>query len=188
MVPVWLLDIDGVINAIGGSAVYQGRWPDATWLETEMEVELEEPWKFADGRNEVYLKVAQPVRDFIRDVHDQGLAEIRWHTTWREEAWKLSRWLGLPMFPIHHAPEYFQTQNLNPNTLWWKLYGANRVLADEGRPLLWTDDGIRYEVPEDSRVYLDPHSLIIAPDDRYGLSPSDLDQIRNYLEKEHHNA
>lgn len=176
--PVWLLDIDGVLNAVGGLSVYRTKWPKAKWYESTMTIDLEPPWEFGNG-DAVLLKVAGPVRDFIVEMHERDLAEIRWHTTWQSRAQRLANWLDLPTFPIHKAPEYLDGDRSG----WWKLPAAKRVVDDEGRALLWTDDHIRYEVRPDHRLIEDPRNLVIWPDDRFGLSPDELTRIRIYLEK-----
>lgn len=177
--PLWLLDIDGVLNATGGSAVYRQKWPDANWFETSFVVSLEEPWTFGEG-GPVRLKVAEPVRDFICEVHEAGLVEINWHTTWQDEAQKLANWLDLPTFPVFKAPEYFD----GARGAWWKLRAIRRFVREEPpRPLLWTDDDIRFELRGDDDLALDSKNLIICPDDRFGLSPTQLTRIRTYLEE-----
>lgn len=171
-VPVWLLDIDGVLNAVGGSQVYRSRWSTSPWRRTNLMIGAEGPF---------HIKVAEPVIEFIRNVHEQGLVEIRWHTTWQHEARKLADWLDLPTFSVHQAPEYL-FRHVSDN--WWKLPAAKRVITDENRRLLWTDDEIRYEVRPDDQVIHHPDNLIITTDDRYGLSPDELSKINEYLEKE----
>lgn len=171
-VPIWLLDIDGVLNAVGGSQVYRNKWGTAPWRRVSMRVGEEGPF---------LIRVAEPVIEFVRDVHEKGLAEIRWHTTWRTEAQKLADWLDLPAFPVHQAPEYLFR---HARGTWWKLPGARRVVEEEEHHLLWTDDEIRYEVKPGDPVIYRPENLIITTDDRYGLSPDDLKRIKEYLEKE----
>lgn len=168
-VPVWLLDIDGVLNAVGGRNVFRNKWPESLWLESEYTVHGSGPYR---------VVVAQPVVDFINLVHGQGLVEVRWHTTWQHDALRLGEWLKLPSFPVHPAPEYLATFKRG----WWKLPGAYRV-TKENRSLIWTDDDIRYEIRPNNQLY-QPSNLIISPDDRYGLSPDDLDKIKTFLEKE----
>lgn len=182
MVPVWLLDIDGVLNAGGiDASVFKTKWPKATWLETRMRVELDPPWEFANN-GPVHLAVAEPVRDFIVKVHEAGLATIRWHTTWRDAAQQLAQWLTLPTFPVQWAPEYYAGQRS-----WWKVPAAVRVVKEEGRRLLWTDDDLarrRFVIKRDHPEIYNPTNLIVSPSDRFGLSPNELQRIWNYLEKE----
>jgi len=168
--PIWLLDIDGVINAATlRPPTYV--WPADTWIQTKV----------------IGLRImaAQPVLDFIREVHEQGRAEIRWHSTWQDDAPKLGAELGLPAFPVADAPEYDQRLKQRAFGLdgWWKRPAAERVLA-EGRPLVWTDDDITWSLGrrgQDEIRQLGP-ALLIAPDDRTGLTPKHLRHIADFLD------
>lgn len=171
-VPVWLLDIDGVINALGGSDTYRMQWPNAVWRETRLSAS-------GDGAG-FRITVAQPVIDFIIATHEDELAEIRWHTTWQADAQRLADWAGLPTFPVHDAPEFNSKLHWKR---WWKLPAAHRVVNDEGRKLLWTDDDIRYELRRDNTLRTARDCKIIAPNDMFGLSPDNLEEITIYLHK-----
>jgi len=89
--PVWLLDVDGVINAATiKPPTYV--WPADAWIKTKV--------------LGLTVHVAQPVLDFIREVHELGRVEIRWHTTWQLDAPAFGEVLGLPTFPVADAPEW----------------------------------------------------------------------------------
>src|SRR5262245_30167423 len=94
--PIWLLDFDGVLNAISKRPPTHV-WPRDTWVVTE-----------AKGREGVLWPIlaAKPVLAFIREIHETGLAEIRWHSTWQQDTVNLSEALDLPVFPIQPAPEF----------------------------------------------------------------------------------
>jgi hypothetical protein len=162
--PVWLLDVDGVINAFRRQP--QGSWPRRSW--TRVRVAGFE------------INAALPVIAFLREVHRRGLAEIRWHTTWQELSLDLGDALGLPTFHVQEAPEF---AGRDTEETWWKLPAARRVLADEGRPVVWTDDDAAYLAPGDRKqlALIGPRLLIVAPDDRTGLNQADLDQIHLFL-------
>ena len=75
-VPVWLLDIDGVLNA-AAKKPDRNVWPAADWIEGRAHEAGGAAWR---------ILAARPVVDFIRGVHEEGRAEIRWHTTWQHDA------------------------------------------------------------------------------------------------------
>lgn len=170
-VPVWLLDIDGVINALARGRV-RGSWPRSAWLRTVASAEI-------PGRGPMVLPIlaARPVLDFVTQVHRSGAAEVRWHSTWREAAvTELAPALGLPPIPISSAPEWTQ----RPTGGWWKLPEARRVLAS-GRPLVWTDDDLPVFAHELGDLTTRGDALLIGPDPIVGLTRPELDQIAAFL-------
>jgi hypothetical protein len=178
--PVWLLDIDGVLNAIS-TVANPDVWPADRWVRAEA----------ACAGVRWPLLAARPVLDFVRRVHRAGRAEIRWHTTWQAEAAAVSRALGLPDFPVQPAPEFdsWQRQRLGGaapvGATWWKLPAAERVVDDEGRALLWTDDDTEAQlgpvVEEVHPLYTRPDVLLVVPRTEVGLSPMDLLAIDAFL-------
>jgi hypothetical protein len=168
-VPVWLLDLDGVVNA-ASRAFPTHAWPKETWQAIEAEDEEGITWP---------IKAARPVIDFLTEVHGEGRAEIRWHSTWQRYAVRVGRQLGLPDFGVQEAPEYqaFGAED------WWKLPAARRVLAEEGRDLLWTDDDADLYLQGDQRAELASLGglLIVCPDSRTGLCKKHLRRIARFL-------
>src|SRR5262245_1742733 len=119
--PVWLLDVDGVINA----ATRNGVWPAADVVEVTA----------PSGGLAWVIRAAQPVLDFISRIHSEGLAEIRWHTTWQHEVVALAEELGLPRFAVQDAPEFHYgagPHDVNADGYeadgWWKYPAALRVV------------------------------------------------------------
>jgi hypothetical protein len=177
--PVWLLDIDGVVNVLarGGPP---DCWPADAWLQRTVRADVPD-------RGEMTLPIlaARPVLDFVARVHASGAAEIRWHSTWRAAAvTALAPALGLPAVPISVAPEWAQTA-----AMWWKIPAARRV-AESGRRLVWTDDQLtlyRGDVlSEPDLTALDrwAGALLLATDARVGLTPDDLRRIEEFLNLE----
>lgn len=176
--PVWLLDIDGVINAVAeqpDSSV----WPAARWVHASATCTGVE-WP---------LLAARPVLEFIRKVHRSGRAEIRWHTTWQHEAAGVARALGLPDFPVQPVPELaaYQHQLVGgaapTGPAWWKLPAAQRVVG-EGRALVWTDDDADAQLRRwnvEHPLYRIPSVLIICPRTEIGLTDCDLLAIDAFL-------
>lgn len=167
--PVWLLDIDGVLNAASKKPV-RSVWPRDQWIAGHAH----------DGRQSWPILAARPVAEFIREVHETQRAEIRWHTTWQQEARAVGKLLNLPDFPIADAPEWADALRLDQ---WWKIGAALRVVEDEGRRLVWTDDdaGDRWNLPAGIRERLEGRALIVAPSPYTGLTPKQLRQIDRFL-------
>lgn len=176
--PVWLLDIDGVVNAISVDP-HPAVWPAGCWVRAEATCTGVE-WP---------LLAAGPVLNFVRRVHRTGLAEIRWHTTWQHEAAGVSRALDLPEFPVQRAPEFGVVQAVGGaepvGPAWWKLPAAERVVAEEGRALLWTDDDAEVQLDgwtgEAHALRRTRSVLIVAPRTQVGLTPRDLLTIDAFL-------
>jgi hypothetical protein len=165
---VWLLDLDGVVNALADEPPTKV-WPAAAWIEVEVEGAHGLHWP---------IRAARPVVDFIWLVHETGRAEVRWHSTWQQHANAVGRALGLPEFPVHRAPEFDE-----PEEKWWKLPGARRVLGEEGRGLLWTDDDTGAEMSRAERAGLKSLGplLIVCPDTMTGLNHRQLRRIDAFL-------
>lgn len=193
--PVWLLDIDGVINAMGPG--HHRYYPKSEWIFGTV----------TDAKGRTFeFKVPIPVRDLIIEVHNKDLAEIRWHTTWQHEAKAVAEFAGLPDFPVHPAPEatsWVYRNGEGPGG-WWKLPGVRRLVEETQGPYLWTDDDITYYVRRDDPLLASAHhfpgsvvddeldasvftrpskpNLIIDPDPRFGLTPDHCRIIRAWLD------
>ncbi|HEY8302280.1 MAG TPA: HAD domain-containing protein [Jatrophihabitans sp.] len=169
--PVWLLDIDGVVNALARGPV-AGSWPAADWAQHVVRADIP-----GSGRMVLPIFVAQPVVDFVTRVHRSGAAEVIWHSTWREAAVSdLAPTLGLPRLPISHAPEWTQ----RPPDRWWKLPAAQRVL-EAGRRLVWTDDDIAVVPDQVAGLATRADALLISPDPQTGLTADHLAAIADFL-------
>lgn len=184
--PVWLLDFDGVINAISNKP------PRHVWDKEEWRTGVA-----SDGAgHEWKILAANPVLNFIRTTHETGLAEIRWLTTWQDKGnTTLAPLLDLPTFPVMGKTEYNQHMSTDiplgygssPNiTGWWKLRSAVTVLENEGRRLVWTDDDIRHEnfgrrlQPVPQYVAMGK-ALLVSPQTSLGLSRKQLTEIETFL-------
>jgi hypothetical protein len=154
MIPVWLLDVDGVLNA-----------HDAGWIEPHREGHVE-----ADGIKYPF-RWAPELITRIGDLHKCGLVEVRWCTTWCGHTPKVEALLGLPQFA-----EAFDTPT-GKYTGDIKAASALSVVR-HGRTLIWTDD---MEVPTRGKLYHDltvyRRNLLIRPDPSTGLSPEHMTAI-----------
>jgi hypothetical protein len=162
--PVWLLDVDGVINTI------RPGWRAAPRKSLV--------WSGAD--NTSYLLRWSPLLiDRIRAVHTDGRVEVRWCTTWCPEAERLESLWRLPALvralDADPMPRGAQCWPL-------KLAAAWEVLA-EGRRLIWTDDeALPPPGPARDDLTADGRALLIAPRANRGLQPADLHLIEKFAE------
>ncbi|MER7209364.1 hypothetical protein ABT340_20060 [Streptosporangium sp. NPDC000239] len=157
--PVWLLDVDGVINvarpgwggiprrgvAHSGGYAYRMRWAPA-------------------------------LIDRVRALHRTGTVEIRWCSTWCADADEVERLFALPRLPRTWSERLSSTAAAEA-----KLAAARQVLA-RGWRLVWTDD---VEVPTGGPVHdeltKDGRALLIAPSPREGLRPDHMDAIEGFV-------
>jgi hypothetical protein len=161
-VPVWLLDVDGVVNT---NRPGWGGPPRRTLV-----------WSGAD-QTSYQLRWAPKLIDRIRAVHRDGVAEVRWCTTWCLEADRLERLWGLP--PLARA---LDTDPMPRGADCWplKLAAARAVLA-AGQRLIWTDDeALPPPGVEREELTADGQALLIAPRSNRGLQPEDLDHIERF--------
>jgi hypothetical protein len=157
--PVWLLDVDGVINA------YVPAWTDMVKV------------KCAG----VTIRYAPVLVDRIRTLHASRAVEVRWCTTWCGYPELLADLEAL--LDVAFAPA-FGDRPLSKTWAEMKAEAAVAVLA-EGRRLVWTDDS---EVDAGRRLYpaiqrgeTDSRAHLVAPESRYGLTADDVLGIEAFL-------
>jgi len=170
MWPVWLLDIDGVVNASARPAPVHV-WPEDHWIETS-----------AQGSTRVWpIVAARPVINFINYVHYFKFAEVVWLTTWQGRANNVSDALGLPHLRILENATYRQNQYAGQN--WWKLTEFATMYL-EGRPTIWTDDDISEHIRDlVNNIEIKQgasETLLITPSNREGLGPWHLKKIAEF--------
>lgn len=163
-VPVWLLDVDGVLNTT------RPGWGAAPRRAVA----------FSDGMNWP-IRWAPALIDRIRGLHASRTVEIRWCTTWCPDAHQLEGLFRLPCLPrallMDPVPRGAEGRAA-------KLAAARSVLDDEGRCLVWTDDDA---IPETwllrDELEAGGRALLIAPSPRRGLQPSHLHSIEAFLRR-----
>ena len=197
MTPLVLLDVDGVLNALGpaddswsdwerGSAVAAGR----TW-----------PVRWSPS-------VVAAVRSW------QEVADVQWLTTWGEDANAgLHALLGLPELPVAgtaqepaaqepaaqepaaqepvqgapatDAPALAAVTPAAPDPLsgrWWKFDVVRRLVsAQPERRVVWIDDDL--VAVQGVRAWTRAHAdcLLVAPDPRTGLVAPHLRSVERFL-------
>lgn len=152
--PIWLLDVDGVINAVSRTA-------PATW----------DDWERLQARGYPIL-YSRTVVDTVARIHREGLAEVRWLTTWASHALPLAMSLGITEeFVVAGAPPHREP------VAWWKLPVARAVHEREARPVVWTDDDIAYSREAQEWAAARSDVLALAPRTELGLTREHLAEI-----------
>lgn len=163
-IPVWFLDVDGVINAVT-------KTPDDTiWHYQQSMV------KSRSG----YFPIAwsQDVVRFISFMQSAQLADVRWLTTWADDAnLDLADQLGLPQLPVAGWPQH--------KTRWWKADVIKQWARENPDvPFIWTDDDLRWE--ENMLAWCEAEAstrpvLVLSPDTKVGLTNGDLDRVAKFV-------
>jgi len=155
-IPIWFLDIDGAVNVAGL------RLPDHL-SRTEATTEGV-TWP---------IHYSPEVVSVVNTVHRSGLAEIRWLTTWGQDArTSFAPAVGLDEFPAY---DMFDGER------WWKFEIVTNSIASEGRPFVWTDDDLTEAGIADIRACTDVQSILIAPRTDDGLTAVELSRITDFL-------
>lgn len=176
--PVWLLDVDGVINMHG-------------WAASKIKV----MWGDTERVNVIGFPIvySPTMLKRIRTMHDNGMAEVRWLTTWEDQAnADLAPSLGFmddlvvsgrrEESQLERPRKFSESrQSYREDVGWWKLEFAQAVY-DSGVPVVWTDDDIVYAT--DAVAWLnttDPARMCwVAPNS--GLTPDDLTRIEQFIQ------
>lgn len=159
-IPVWLLDVDGVINASK---------PDKVWNDIATDYAY-------GGTGRYYLKWSPTLISRIRDMHLSGRVEVVWCTTWCDYAHNLEKLWELPK--LNRA---FTDYDENRSVTNVKVMAAHGVL-NRGRRLIWTDDDV---VPRMQHLFADEidngNALLIGPDEWFGLTKFDIMNIERFI-------
>lgn len=163
---VWLLDIDGPINA-------------------------DRPgWGAAPRRHHVYSRCdgtsyrfrwAPALIDRIRAVHRGGLVDVRWCSTWCPEVDTLERLWALPALGRALTCDPVPRGSAGDAL---KLDAARAVLA-AGQRLIWTDDtAVPVFGPIHRELTRAGRALLIRPSARTGLQPAQMDAVEAFARGE----
>lgn len=163
--PIWLLDVDGVINAVT-------RLPDLrVWPDYRT--------GFATARGRQWpITYSATVTRMIREVSESRALEVLWLTTWEDEAnGDLADLLGLPPLPVAGRAVEVGAESRSG---WWKLQVARSVQQQaRERPIVWTDDDLVHDV--DAREWIRSRGLGISPVPHLGLEQVHLRKIRDLV-------
>lgn len=172
--PVWLLDIDGVVNS----------WdpPKPHMIHAYGEYKR---YNLKSGDNIYPVWWSPAVVNFINEVNRSRLAEVVWLTTWGETAvTEFAPLVGLDAFPtITDMSGGERAWELD----WWKWRRVRDFLGDNEprRAVVWTDDDLSRQVKDAFRYRYDPEkdsSVLLTVQRTPGLRPKDMKLIREFLE------
>lgn len=163
MKPVWLLDIDGPVNA------NRPGWGAA-------------PRKATCAGLTIRWAPALIVR--IHELRRAGLVDIRWCSTWcgyPGQLAELERVVGLRL------ESAIGDRSLSRTWADLKVEAVENALA-AGHRVVWTDDdevaAARALRPEIATAEADGRALLIQPKSNRGLQPADLDEIEAFCAAE----
>jgi hypothetical protein len=159
--PVWLLDIDGVINCTK---------PD--WHQRPYSG-VASAW----GR-EWHMRWSPSLIREIFAIKAEGLAEVRWCTTWCGNTQQFAKLWNLAL------SDSFPEPIPNSDVLDTKIRVACDVVRSEKRALIWTDDHApSHGLGLVELMSTDQPVLIIRPSERFGLTVDHIAQIRTFCEE-----
>ncbi|MEI4273386.1 HAD domain-containing protein [Klenkia sp. LSe6-5] len=168
--PLLLLDVDGVLNAVGGTTPGRERGVFAGYT----------------------LSWDPSVTGRLAEWHRDGRVELQWLTTWARHADELlADPMGLPRgLRVHERPDGAGptgfTGTLAGAPRWWKLAAARAVVdEDPNRRVVWVDDDLALQA-EDTQAWLAEHGhvLVVAPELAEGLTHEHLDAVERWLDGE----
>lgn len=193
MTPLWLLDVDGVLNAVNLLQDLKALEENTSWPD------------YCEGRAEsgrspghTYNIIWSPTLiKRITALHESGTVDIRWLTTWETRAQtEIAPLLGLPHFELAGqrdlAAEHRQltTGGDTPGDYWWKLPLARAAVVDTpDRRLIWTDDDLT-SVPEAVQWARQRwengggQACLVMPRWELGISPNQMDVIEAFAKGE----
>lgn len=160
--PVWLLDVDGVLNA---THPCPGGAPRTAVVH---------------GEGRFTFRWDPRIVTRVRRLATSGRVDVRWSTTWVPWRAEVEDALGLPELPTAFM--------LDPAADWQtvdarKVQAALHVVERERAPLIWTDDMVVPETGE-LRERLEnagPPTLLLRPREHRGLTAAHLELIETFV-------
>lgn len=176
--PIWLLDVDGVLNAFGpysANAKKSARWINPYWDNIKMYNGV----AFSNGRGYT-IRWAPTLVERINELHDTGAVEIRPCTTWNSDWVEIATLLGLPT----DLEPAFPTRGVHWRDITIRKMRAASSIFDSGHPLIWTDDQAVPFTWEPLHALMEAggRSLLIRPKEALGLLPGDMDAIDLFVQ------
>ncbi|MGV1003911.1 MAG: hypothetical protein ACOYEV_03890 [Candidatus Nanopelagicales bacterium] len=179
--PIVALDFDGVLNVVSGKA---GPPPGYTAVMVELD---RRTWPTHPYIAHLPDRFRGPIRhqivvnpahgEMVRRWQSAG-ALVVWATTWERAILPHAQWVGIPELPVLEISQVIP-DSFPSRTADWKFQGL--CVGCQGHPLVWVDDmadGYR----EQGEFGSPPAPLlVIAPDERVGLTASQNDLIEGFL-------
>lgn len=176
MHPIWLLDFDGVINALsgrGGTSIWTD-WANAS---------VDHP-----GESQLRLPLlwSATVIDTVAAAAAAGV-DVRWLSTWREHTAVLPSVIpGLPEL-AYLDEDRLGLPRLVDHTV-WKIEAAKAFVPDDV-PLLWTDDSASIEIHSAGwRNNRSGPTAFIRPRPAAGLVKREISMIRDWIAQHAHRS
>lgn len=166
--PVWLMDVDGVLNAL--------RPDPSRHVITEA---------CAEGR---WFSIAYDpaVIHRLSRLHKDGVIEIRWLTTWCDDANRsLADAIGMPQLIVEGASRY-RTMGYMEHR-WWKEPAAHEVVRhDPSRMVIWSDDELDSRIVTGQVPWVSARTnvITITPDRWAGLTLDEVERVVRALTDE----
>lgn len=160
--PIWLLDVDGVLNAFDETRPVLGDWGD---------------WQTFTARG-FPIRYSPTMVGRILALHESGAVEVRWLTTWGRHANTDLTPLGFPEFAVAAEMPFRERDG------WWK-YPVAKELFEQGQAIIWTDDDITYS--SDALDWLRDVKASDRSDDirayapQGAISQQDMDDIEKWV-------
>lgn len=116
---------------------------------------------------------------YLKRWHETGLAEVRWLTSWDEEANScFAPAVGLPEFYVHPEP------TIGNRLGSWKVALVCHHLYETKRPVAWLEDEDSDDPAAQRVAQAEPHrALIIKPDARVGVTVEDCLRVEAFLRR-----
>lgn len=179
--PVVGLDFDGVLNIVVGEDLPAGyeahvvqldraSWPDHPYIRP-----------LPRGRFPVAHRVvvSRMHGAMVRSWIDAG-ALVCWATTWERAVLPNAALSDIPALPVLEISKVLRDRHPH-RTADWKVSGLQE--AFQGHPVVWVDD-FGVEAQAESTFGEPPMPmLVIAPDERIGLTQAQSDRIVEFIER-----
>lgn len=166
LLPLVLLDFDGVFNALG-ILMGMSPWEDGCNHQATM----------PSGTHG--FSYSPTVATFF--TQNSHRAEFQWMSTWIEETPAYGEAMGMPVF------DWVGIEDLSdePSAPWWKFVRIVELSAlHPERRILWIDDEIPADPQDPIVIWLQENRdqvSYIRPNDLHGLQQHDLDEITAFL-------
>jgi len=162
----WLMDVDGVLNAIGKHRTND--WPE--WTDVRV--------KLGSSGGSFPITYAPGLIRALNAMIERNIVDLMWLTTWEKHA---ARWLspaiGLNAADARVLPDRWKKMYGHRIDDWWKARQAKATFHKLGAPMVWTDDDLAmYDYP-----IKDSGMLAISPIEDAGLTPAHLHSILDHI-------
>ena len=174
-------DVDGCLNAFLGNRRWneEGEIGDCGLMSGFAEAfHLEDGTRDPSGRAARFqMKWNSRLIDALNSLD----VEFVWTTTWREDARGVGTLMGLShenvrvLHPLDGKTEF---PSIN-----WKYEAVVAEQQADPSPFIWVDDEL-FDLPHTAKTVIHQlGGLIIAPSATYGMTPADLEKMREYIAK-----